>query len=69
MLKYIEYLWLTVAIGLMVLLVWGYKEMNTYNMVGIIVGMGISAFMFSFRRRQRKLQEQREQDEEARLRR
>ena len=63
MLRYIEFVWLGAAIFMLVFLVSNIGDMKTYSMVATIIGIVISSFMFSFRRRQRLLQERAEKEE------
>lgn len=65
--KYFEYTYLAVALGLMVFLIFWYDEMENSNRLALIVGIVISSFMFSFRRSQRIKFEAQEQEELERL--
>ena len=60
MLKYIEYVYLTVGIGLVAILMVNYSSLTTVNLIAFVVGIALSAFMFSFRRKQRKIREAQE---------
>ena len=62
MIKYYEYLYLAVAVGLAIFLAMSYKEMPTTGVIGMSVATGVAAFMYSFRRKQRILLEKYEQD-------
>ncbi|GAB4402974.1 MAG: hypothetical protein OHK0039_01550 [Bacteroidia bacterium] len=55
--KYIEYLYLTLAIMCLIFLLVEYEQLMTSNMVALLVAMAIFSFMFTFRRRQRKQME------------
>lgn len=61
--RYFEYVYLVVAVGLLFFLATEYKHLQTTNIIAIFVGMGISSFMFSFRRSQRIKFEQLEKEE------
>lgn len=58
MIRYYEYLYLAVAVGLAGFIAVSYKEMPTSAVIGMSVGAAVASFMYSFRRQQRiKLQE------------
>ena len=72
--RYIEYIYLVVAGVLLAYLATEYEKMGTTNFIAILAGIGISAFMFSFRRNQRLKFEEldreefaKEEEEEAEL--
>ena len=67
MLRYVEYIWLGVAVVLLIFLVTSFVELKPINMAGILIGIAIASFMFSFRRRQRLSREQAEQEEIERI--
>lgn len=66
MIRYYEYLYLAVAVGLAGFIAVSYKEMPTTSVIGMSVGAAVASFMYSFRRQQRiKLEEfEREEIEE-----
>lgn len=65
--RYFEYVYLVVAVGLMIFMVSSYKDLQAVNYVGIIVGILISTFMFAFRRAQRIAADKREAEEIKKL--
>ena len=62
MIRYDEYLYLAVAIGLAAFIAVSYEEMPSTAVIGMSVAAGVSAFMYSFRRQQRLKLEQFEQE-------
>ncbi len=61
--RYFEYTYLAVSIGLIVFLTFWYDEMENSNRLALIIGIVISSFMFSFRRQQRRKLEEAERRE------
>lgn len=51
--RYFEYVYMAVAVGLVVFLATNYKYFTTLNVIAVMVGIGIASFMFTFRRSQR----------------
>ncbi len=51
--KYIEFVYLGAAIVLAVLLVQGFQQFELASKLMLVVSIGITSFMFSFRRKQR----------------
>ncbi len=63
MIRYYEYLYLAVAIGLAAFIAMSYKEMPTTSVIGMSVGAAVASFMYSFRRQQRIKLEEMEREE------
>lgn len=57
MIRYFEYLYLAVALGLVAFLAMDFQEMTTGNIIVLMVGILLSSFMYSFRRKQRQVLE------------
>lgn len=53
MIRYFEYVYLLVAVGLLAFLAVDYEELTFSNKMVMYIGIGIASFMFSFRRKQR----------------
>ncbi len=62
MIRYYEYLYLAVAVGLAGFIAFSYKEMPTNAVIGMSVGAAVASFMYSFRRQQRIKLEELEQE-------
>jgi hypothetical protein len=62
--RYFEYIYLVAALGLFAFLALSYDEMPTGPRIGLIVGIGICSFMYSFRRKQRITFEQMDREEQ-----
>lgn len=52
--KYIEYVYLSVAVMIFITLVTEFEDLNTTSKVAFIIAILLTSFMFSFRRVQRK---------------
>ena len=61
--RYIEYIYLAIAIILVFFMATEYKHLSTTNLVGIFAGIAIASFMYSFRRNQRIKFEQLDREE------
>ena len=62
MIRYYEFLYLAVAVGLAAFIAVSYNEMPSTAVIGMSVGAGVAAFMYSFRRQQRIKLEQIERE-------
>jgi hypothetical protein len=51
--KYMEYLYLTAAVMLLIFLATEFEHLTTTTIIALIVAMLLFSFMFSFRRNQR----------------
>lgn len=58
--RYIEYIYLAVAVGLVAFFAGNFNDLTTANIIALIAGIIISSFMFSFRRQQRLVIEREE---------
>ncbi|MEM7038046.1 MAG: hypothetical protein AAF570_13770 [Bacteroidota bacterium] len=65
--RYFEYIYAVVAVGLVAFLASNAKYMTTMNYIAVIIGILISSFMFTFRRNQRMLFEAEERKRIAEL--
>ena len=65
--RYIEYVYLVIAIGLVGYLTTHYADFNNTNKIAFIIGIVLASFMFSFRRQQRLRMEAEEREELRRL--
>jgi hypothetical protein len=63
MIRYIEYVYLVLALMIVVFMGLNARHMATHQIALTALGAFISAFMFSFRRAQRQSYEKREQEE------
>lgn len=61
--RYIEYIYLGLAGMSLTFLVTEYERLGTMQMTFMLLGMGIFAFMFAFRRKQRQQMEAYEREE------
>lgn len=52
--RYFEYVYLLIAVGLVFFLATNSKYLSTPQMIAVVVGTVISSFMYSFRRNQRR---------------
>ena len=60
MIRYFEYLYLLVAVGLVGFMAFNFEDMSTGNIVVMMIGIVLSSFMYSFRRKQRMVMEEAE---------
>jgi hypothetical protein len=66
--RYLEYIYLIGSVILAVYIATNYKHLDTYAVIGLGIGTGLMAFMYSFRRSQRLMMEkmaERDAQEEA----
>ncbi len=58
MIRYYEFLYLAIAVGMAGFIAFSYKEMPINAVIGMSFGIAVASFMYSFRRQQRiKLEE------------
>lgn len=61
--RYMEYIYLMIAVGLCVFLVSGFQDFSLSQKLMVFFAIALTAFMFSFRRKQRLIMERREAEE------
>lgn len=60
--RYVEYIYLGVAVMLLIFFALKYEHFNTLNTAGLLTAIGICSFMYSFRRQQRLKMEEAEKE-------